>query len=381
MMNTYRQNPVAFYLRTLTYMLFALLFRLIMLAPLLFLLLPEGSPWRWGALLCPVLLVFVLLPMRYSFAEAVVQKPRQRFFSFDAALGTQHYGEKLGESLLHILSVAKWALPLVAMLGFAGWYYLYPLGESSGELLNTLKAMGQWGANLWYSVADFFVKLFGKTPAAHLEGSVMEGLYMVLIVLGIGLLIFLYGVVRNSCNRYIWVVATRDERNPRTEIRRRMRGRRFGQLMVALVNLVLWAPFVVVVVLYAKEIFLPVVNMISGKLANQNVAVSDMNGLVLPMVLAFFLLYMPLLPVRRILTAAFATARKRHAVPETVVDDSAAAKSIQASQMVSDVPMPAMPVVPQWVQQESTAYFPQNVQPMQNVQVVQDTQANQNVEG
>lgn len=380
-MNTYRQNPVAFYLRTLTYMLFALFFRLIMLAPLLFLLMPQGSPWRWGALLCPVLLLFVVLPMRYSFADAVVQKPRQRFFSFDAALGTQHYGEKLGESLLHILSVAKWALPLVAMVGFAGWYYLYPLEESSGELLNTLKAMGQWGANLWYSVADFFVKLLGKTPEAHLEGSMMEGLYMVLIALGIGLLIFLCGVMCNSCNRYIWVTATRDERNPRTEIRRRMRGRRFGQLMVALVNLVLWAPFVVVVWLYAKEIFLPAIQMITGNMATKVIPVKNLNELVLPLVLAFFLLYMPLLPVRRILTAAFATARKRHAVPEGMVDNSAAAKSIQASQMVSDVPMPAMPVVPQWVQQESTAYFPQNVQPVQNVQVVQDAQVNQSVEG
>jgi hypothetical protein len=69
----------------------------------------------------------------------------------------------------------------------------------------------------------------------------------------------------------------------------------------------------------------------------------------MPLVLAFFLLYMPLLPVRRILTATFATARKRHAVAEPTVDNSAAARSIQASQMVSDVPMPDIPVVPEWV--------------------------------
>lgn len=362
MMNTYRQNPVAFYLRALTYTLFALLLRLMMLAPLLFLLMPEGSPWRWGALLCPVMLVFVVLPMRYSFADALVQKPRQRFFSFDTALGTQHYGEKLGESLLHVLSVAKWALPLVAMIAFAGWYYLYPLEESPGELLNTLGAMGQWGASLWNSVADFFVRLFGKTPAAHPAGAQMEGLFMVLGVLGIGLLIFLYGVVRNSCNRYIWAAATREERNPRTEIRRRMRGRRFRQLLVALVNLVLLAPFVVVLVLYCKQAFAPAVDLLSNNLAVKFIKVNELNDLVLPLVLAFLLLYLPLLPVRRILTATFATARKRHAVAEPVVDNSAAAKSIQASQMVSDVPMPEIPVVPAWVQKESTAYFPQNQQ-------------------
>lgn len=368
MMNTYRQNPVAFYLRALTYTLFALLLRLLMLAPLLFLLMPEGSPWRWGALLCPVVLLFVVLPMRYSFAEAVVQKPRQRFFSFDTALGTQHYGEKLGESLLHVLSVAKWLLPLVVMVGFAGWYYLYPLEESSAELLSTLRAMGQWGASVWYGVSDFFVRLFGKTPAAHLEGAEMEGLYLVLVVLGIGLLIFLYGMVRNSCNRYIWVAATREERNPRTEIRRRMRGRRFRQLLVALLNLVLLLPFLVVVWLYVKETFPSVVDLFSENIVTKFFKVHEVNELILPLVLAFLLLYLPLLPVRRILTAAFSTARKRHAVAEPVVDNSAAAKSIQASQMASDVPMPDMPVVPQWVQQESPIYYPQNVQNNQNVE-------------
>jgi len=368
MMNTYRQNPVAFYLRALTYTLFALLLRLLMLAPLLFLLMPAGSPWRWGALLCPVLLIFVVLPMRYSFADALVQKPRQRFFSFDTALGTQHYGEKLGESLLHVLSVAKWALPLLAMVAFAGWYYLYPLEESPAEALNTLAAMGQWGASVWNGVADFFVRLFGKTPAVHPAGAQMEGLFMVLAVLGIGVVIFLYGAVRNSCNRYIWVAATREERNPRTEIRRRMRGRRLRQLLVALVNLVLLLPFLVVVGIFVKEAFVPLVNMFSENMVTNYFKVHEVNGLVMPLVLAFFLLYMPLLPVRRILTATFATARKRHAVAEPKVDNSAAARSIQASQMVSDVPMPDIPVVPEWVQRESTAYYPQNNQNNQSVE-------------
>ena len=239
MMNTYRQNPVAFYLRALTYTLFALLLRLLMLAPLLFLLMPAGSPWRWGALLCPVLLIFVVLPMRYSFADALVQKPRQRFFSFDTALGTQHYGEKLGESLLHALSVAKWGIPLLAMLLFAGWYYLFPLEQNSIGILKLLSEIGEWGAGVWYAVSDFFVRLFGGVVAEHAKGNWIVGICMLAGALGIGLLILLYGVVRNSCNRYIWVAATREDRMPRTEIRRRMRGRRGGQLLVALGNLVL----------------------------------------------------------------------------------------------------------------------------------------------
>ncbi len=358
-MNTYRQNPLAFYFRALTYTLFAVLMRLLMLAPLLFLLMPAGSPWRWGALLCPVFLLLIVLPMRFSFADAVVQRPRQRFFSFDAALGTQHYGEKLGESLLHVLNVVKWLLPLVVMLAVMAWYYLFPLEESPAELLVTLQSMGQWGASVWHSVGDFFIKLFGGTPAAHPQGSYMEGLMMVGIVLGLGVLLFFYGVLRNSCNRYIWVAATRDERNPRSEIRRRMRGRRFRQLLVGLVNLILLAPFLVVLVLYAKKMLAPTVELVNINMVRNFVAVDKLNELIGPLALAFLLLYLPLLPVRRILTATFATARKRHAVNEAVVDNSAVAKSIQASQAPSDVPMPQAPVVPMWVQQESPTYYPQ----------------------
>ncbi len=367
-MNQTRQNPVMFYLRTLTYMLIALSLRLVMLAPLMLLMQPAGSPWRWGALLCPLMLLFVVLPMRYSFADALVQKPRQRCFSFDLALGTEHYGEKLGESLLHALSVAKWGLPLVGVIAFAGWYYLYPMEENPAELMNVLNAMGQWAAGLWYSIVDFFVGLQGGIPDVHLQGGWVEGLYVVGIVLAICLLILLYGVVRNSCNRYIWVAATRDERMPRTEIRRRMRGRRWKQLLVALGNLVLLAPWLVVVGIHLKEAFAPAMELLGGWLVMGDVMTMDLSGLIMPLVLAFLLLYLPLLPVRRILTAAFSTARKRHTMPETeksakvAEPDSAAARSIRASQAVSDVPMPDVPVVPEWVKRESIGFYPQSQQ-------------------
>lgn len=367
-MDQVRQNPVMFYLRTLTYMLIAITLRLVMLAPLLLLLQPAGSPLRWGALLCPLLLVFVVLPMRYSFADALVQKPRQRMFSFDLALGTKHYGEKLGESLLHALSVAKWGLPLLAVLGFAGWYYLYPMEESPAEVVNALNAMGQWASGLWYSISDFFVTLFGGIPDVHLQGGWMEGIYVVGIVLGLGLLILLYGVVRNSCNRYIWVAATRDERMPRTEIRRRMRGRRWKQLLVALGNLVLLAPWLVVVFIHLQQTFAPAMELLNSYLIMGDVMTMDLSGITMPLVLAFLLLYLPLLPVRRILTAAFSTARKRHTMPEAAKPakvaepDSAAARSIRASQQVSDVPMPDVPVVPEWVKRESAGFYPQNQQ-------------------
>ncbi|MBR4068872.1 MAG: hypothetical protein IKK08_09635 [Clostridia bacterium] len=359
-MNQFRQNPFMFYLRTLTYVLSALGLRLVAFAPLLLLLLPAGSFWRWFALLTPLMLIFMVLPLRYSFADAIVQKPRQRCFSFDTAFSVENYGEKLGESLLHALNVIKWGIPLLAMLLFAGWYYLFPLEENSIGILKLLNEIGEWGAGVWYGVSDFFVRLFGGIPAEHVKGGWLEGLAVLVIALGIGLLILLYGIVRNSCNRYIWVVATREERTPRTEIRRRMRGRRWLQLLVALGNLVLLAPFLVFALLNVFHSLGSVSDALSGMLMGGGMQL-DLSNLTIPLALAFVLLYLPLLPVRRIITANFATARRRHAVPgddAAGMPDSPMTRSIHASQTVSDVPMPEAPVVFDWVKRESIGYYP-----------------------
>jgi hypothetical protein len=361
-MTQYRQNPFMFYLRALTYTLSALSLRLVAFAPLLLLLLPAGSVWRWFALLTPLMLLLVVLPMRYSFADALVQKPRQRCFSFDTALSVEHYGEKLGESLLHALSVAKWGIPLLVMLLLAGWYYLFPLEQNSIGLLKLLNEIGEWGAGVWYGVSDFFVRLFGGMPVEHAKGNWIAGIGVLAGALGIGVLILLYGIVRNSCNRYIWVVATRDERTPRTEIRRRMRGRRWQQLLVALGNLVLLAPFLVFAVLVILHAVGPVMDVLSSMLMGGGASL-ELSTLAVPLVLAFFLLYLPLVPVRRIITANFATARRRHALPgdgAAEMPDSVVTRSIRASQAVSDVPMPDAPVVFDWVKKESIGYYPKN---------------------
>lgn len=98
---TAKHNPLTFYLRMLLYMFVALLLRLLALAPLACLFVfPAGSPLKLLALLCPVLLVLLVLPLRYSFAEAMVRRGGYRYFSFDTALNLGNYGEKLAESLL-----------------------------------------------------------------------------------------------------------------------------------------------------------------------------------------------------------------------------------------------------------------------------------------
>ena len=108
MQNTVKNNPFVFYLRMLLCVILQLAIRVVTFAPLACLVV-DGLP-VWGVLLCPVLLIFVVLPLRFSFAEAVVLK--QNGFSFARAFSFADYGEKLKQSGLHALHVLKWGLPL-----------------------------------------------------------------------------------------------------------------------------------------------------------------------------------------------------------------------------------------------------------------------------
>ncbi|MEG0491828.1 MAG: hypothetical protein RR696_01365 [Clostridia bacterium] len=305
-----KNNPLTFYVRTLLYMLLALSLRLIAFAPLVCLFVfPAGSTLRYLALLCPLLLIFVLLPLRYSMAEALVQKPGARRFSFDTALSLSHYGEKLTESLLHALNVIKWGIPLFLMLGYA----LYCFREI--DLATLLGAISSIGANLtafWCAIANFFITLFGSINVLKPAGGIGEGMLVIAAILGIGVAVWIYGAMRNSVNRYCWVLATQHERSPRVETRRAMRGRRFLQLLAGLLNLVLWMPFVWSVASVLKSVLSGVSMQLMMMLTQHKLPLIDMTAVLLPLMLAFAFLYLPLLPIRRFVTAAFAVRGSTH---------------------------------------------------------------------
>ena len=282
-----KENPILFYLKMLLYMVIALLLRVICLLPLMCLTLQRTNPAFWLFLASPILMIFVVLPMRFSFADALVQKPRCRFFSLSTAFNVEHYGEKLVESLRHALSVLKWGIPMFAALGFA--YYEYSQQDMI-TLLNHVKQLG--------GLFPFF------------GNALTGGIYGILIILGLCLLIWLFGAVRNSATRYIWVLATRGEKDPTTETRRRLRGRRLRQLGTALINLCLWIPFLAVAGLQLKDVISDLSTQMMLLLSHSATSIA-LNEVVLPMLLAFCLLYLPLLPVRRWLTARFATATQR----------------------------------------------------------------------
>lgn len=298
---TKKQNPLVFYVRMFLYMVLAVLVRAAAFAPLWFLTREGGV--KWLALLCPALLLLVVLPLRYSFAEAVVQRPGERCFTFGAAFSFARYGEKLGASLLHALHVIKWGIPLFAMLGYA--YYWYT-GVDALTVLQTVTELGQGWTNLWTGIQN----LLG-IEAAPAANAMMDGVLVVLFVLGLGILIWLYGAMRNSASRYLWVLANRQDADPRKEARRCLRGRRFAQLLVALVNLVLWVPFVLVSAKALKGVVNDLASVLMMAVVQGSLPAMDLASVALPLVAAFVGLYLTILPVRRWLTACFAVRENR----------------------------------------------------------------------
>ena len=289
------QSPLMFYLRMLLYMLTALVIRVVAFLPLAALV-QEGAA-KWLALLCPAMLVFVVLPLRYSFAEALVQQPGERCFSLARAYHFGHYGEKLAESLLHALHVIKWGIPLAALMVYAMYWYN---DVDALTMLQSITALGAGWASIRVGVGNFF-----GGDAVVPANTMMDGMFVIAMVVVLAVLIWLYGAVRNSASRYSWVLATRNDRAPRKELRRRLIGRRWKQLGVAVINLLLWVPFVVVLALTLKSAVSDLSTMLMMAITTGKLPAMDLAGVVLPLAAAFFGLYMTLLPVRRMLTAAF----------------------------------------------------------------------------
>jgi hypothetical protein len=333
-----RQNPLTFYLRALLYMFMALLWRVVALVPLAAALLwiPEGSAFRWVALLTPLIIIFFILPMRFSFAQALVQPARERRFSFDRATGVTGYGAKLGEGIVHALNIVKWGIPLWLMLGAC--YYFFRETDAI-TLMKGLEALGAGVVGVLYAIANFFIGIFGGTHLVA-AGGLMEGVYAVAAILGVGVLVLLWGTVRNSAFRYIWALAKHNGQRPRAEARRRLTGRRWPQLGVSLINLLLWAPALYVVFTTIRGMLNNLSNTVFNYLATRQLDLPELSSALYPLLFAFLVCYMPLLPVRRILTAFFATKRLRR-VAEVPQDAHSAETARPEAPQTAPVYVPA----------------------------------------
>lgn len=310
-MNETRQNPILFYLKMLVYIMIALGLRIVCIAPAACLFAFEaGSALRWLALLCPVLLIFVVLPLRLSFAEALVQQPGQRAFSLRTALNFGHYGEKLAESLLHALHVLKWGIPLVALVVFVCyWYYTVDMLT----LMQTLTKMGYWWSSLVCAVGNLFAGLSGGKELVPSPNALMDGIFVAVGIVGIAVLVWVYGAVRNSARRYIWVRVMREDLSLVKELRRSLTGRRFAQIGVSLMNLLLNAPFFWMLgraMNVLKAAIGDLATTLMMAITTETTPEIDLTAAVLPLVLAFVLFGL-MLPARRMLTAWFANRRAK----------------------------------------------------------------------
>jgi len=301
------QNAFLFYLHMFLSLLIALAVRVIAFAPLAALVV-DSLP-AWAALLCPVLVIFVVLPLRFSFADAMACRKGERHFAFGRAFSFRDYGEKLSQSLLHALHVLKWGIPL-ALMGVLAYYWYSNVDALT--LLKTVTEMGRVASQAVCAVANVFGA--GLVPAAN---TLMDGVMVVLGIVGVGIGVWAYGAVRNSATRYIWAAAVREDRVPATEVRRRLMGRRWEQLGVGLINLLLFLPFVVMTALQLKETVSGLSTQLMMAIASGSLPSVDLTSEALPILGWFCLLYLPILPIRRWLTAAFALReRKQKAAAE-----------------------------------------------------------------
>ena len=300
-----KQNALVYYVRMFVYMLLALVLRVIALAPAACLFVCDG--WmRWLSVLCPVLVIFVILPLRWSFAQTMTQRPRR--FSFDVAFSFAHYGEKLRGSLLHVLHVFKWGLPLAAMAG--GAYYCYTQVDAL-TLFQSINEIGNACAAGLTAAANWIAGLVGGTEMVVTANNFMLGAGAVAAVFGLGVLIWLWGAVRNSATRYIWAIAAETDRVPRAEVRRRLQNRRMRQLGVGLINLILLLPFLYTVFAAGKTAVSDLSTMLRMAITTGELPTVDLLAVAAPVAGAFFALYLPLLPLRRWNTAAFALRKRR----------------------------------------------------------------------
>lgn len=306
---TVKHNPVVFYLQILVYTLIAIVLRVIATAPLAALVV-DTIP-AWAALLCPVLWIFVIMPLRFSFGDAMAQGKAERVFDYRRAFSFAEYGEKLTQSLLHALHVAKWGLPL-ALMGVLAFYWYNEVDALT--VLQTVTAMGRFTCEATCAVANLFGA--GMTVPAN---TLMEGVFTVLGIVGLGAAVWALGVVRNSATRYIWSIAPDTNHKLAVEVRRRLLGRRWAQLAVGLVNLLLMVPAWIVALLPLKDVFSSLSTKLMMAITTGAGFSGDLSGTFLPIAVSFCVLYLLVLPIRRWLTASFAvheSGRKVQTAPE-----------------------------------------------------------------
>lgn len=308
-----KQNPFVYYLCLFAYMLLMLLLRVVMLAPISCLFFfGETTALCFLSLLTPAIFLLVVLPLRFSFADAIVREnPQDRYFSFGKALSFSRYGAKLGQSILHGVKILLWGLPFYLIVGYS--YYVFSSGKNLAFLQIYLPNLGKVGLTVLYSVANFFLRIAKKDLLVVPKQTLAEGIVFLFVLLAVSVLIWLIGAVLCSGRRYLWALSEHNDTTVNTEFRHHLMGRRWAQLGNGLVNFLLVVPFLIVTFLLIKSLFTNAYNIIILAMmgVNPNFDTSILTQNAVKLVVAFLGLYMTVLPIRRYRTAAFITHRSR----------------------------------------------------------------------
>lgn len=308
-----KQSYPAFYLSMIHYMIISLVIRAIAFAPLAALLLCSGA-MKAIALLCPILVVTLVLPRRFSFADALVQdSSKERYFDLTKALSFDNYLEKLRLSLLHAVKVALWGIPMFALVAY--FYHLY-VGVDIMTLLAMLKKAGMLLIEPGKCIANFFRGIFGQPALEYANvNSMAEGITVVMLLIGIAGLIWLFGACLNSPYRYLWAMSKHGNTSLKETVKNQLQGRFWKRVAAMLINLALVLPFLLVSWFLAKDTITDLSKNLINYMVSRSLPIAELAKLEVPLGVSFLLLYFVLIPARRYLTCRFATMSQRHRAP------------------------------------------------------------------
>lgn len=276
------KNLVTQYPSILFAVLGNILLRIIVLAPALYAFKTQSNL----LLLCSisaVLYLFVVVPLRASFAQAMESAGRTRKFDPKRCFSYQQYAEKLGFQCKQGLKLIPWALPMIAV-----WIGVYCANEYLDFVSNSryIRNLGE--------------AIFG------VEAGVVEGGYIVLLLFFLTVLLFIWGIVRNSADRYLRMSPIRYAIKPDAEIRRCLIKQRGKQFLFAVLNFLLLLPAVFPITLSWVQEYIKTQNIV---MFLPNILNFNFNRLNIALLLLSLII---LLPFRRMINASFAANCRYH---------------------------------------------------------------------